>query len=1178
MLNNFTIIGVALFYLGVLFVVASYADTQMRRKRMAAGQASYMRPLVYTLSLGVYCTSWTFFGSVGLAAHSGLDFLPIYIGPILMFIVGWPVLRRVVELSKQHNITSIADFIAARYGKSQALGATVAVIAVIGTLPYISLQLKATTFSLEAMLTASGTGQEISSLVPMVNDLALLVAIAMGVFTVLFGTRHIDATEHQDGLMTAVAVESIVKLLAFLVVGLFATYGVLGGFSGMFSLMESRPDIGGLFTRDVDGGRWMTLTLLSMFAIILLPRQFHVTVVENDDVRQLKTARWLFPLYLVAINLFVVPIAIAGLVTFSPGTVDADTFVLALPVNDSQTLVAVIAFLGGLSAATAMVIVATMALSIMVCNDLVVPFILRNKLQGHAHKDMGEFLLRVRRISIFAILALAYSYYWMVSDSAALVQTGLISFAAIAQFAPAFFGGMIWRRATAAGAMAGILVGSFMWAYTLLLPSFIDAGWFSASILSEGPYGVSLFRPRVLFGLEFDPLTHGVLWSLLTNLAAYVAFSLLWQPKPIERLQASAFSSVDGPAAAPSFRLWRTAIFVGDLKETVARYLGEARTERSFAEFAQSRGLVLDNEAEADIRLLRFAEHLLASAVGAASSRLVVALLLERHSRNSRGAMKLLDDASAAIQYNRELLQSAIDHVRQGIAVFDKDLNLTCWNQQFRHLLRLPPDIGRVGVPLHEVVNTIAENTGLDNEDLDAAISDRIDKLIVSMQPYQEFIARANRHLDVKSDSLPDGGIVITFTDITERVEAADALKRANEGLERRVEERTAELTNLNTALARAKAEADAANLGKTSFIAAASHDILQPLNAARLFTTSLREDLPADKRQAELVGNIDASLEAVEDILSALLDISKLDAGALKAEKTPFKIDDILKALEIEFGALARDKGLSLSVVTCSATVYSDRRLVRRILQNLLSNAIKYTPEGRVLMGCRRRGDTIVVEVYDTGPGIAPDQQKSVFKEFHRLSTAKGAEQGLGLGLSIVDRMATMLGHSLALRSEPGKGSVFTLTLPTTDALAIKTVKSAPAPRGGNDLRGLRVLCIDNEPKILDGMTTLLSGWGCIVGTARDYQSALINAEGGADVIIADYHLDDQQNGLDLILQVRTETGSNLPAVLITADQSSGLRDRAAQEDVHLLRKPLKPAALRALLVRSRIKLEAAE
>ncbi len=1178
MLNNFTIIGVALFYLGVLFVVASYADNQMRRQRMATGRANYMRPLVYTLSFGVYCTSWTFFGSVGVAAHTGLDFLPIYIGPILMFIVGWPVIRRVVELSKQHNITSIADFIAARYGKSQALGATVAVIAVIGTLPYISLQLKATTFSLEAMLAASGTGNEISSLVPMVNDLALLVAIAMGIFTVLFGTRHIDATEHQDGLMTAVAVESIVKLLAFLVVGLFATYGVLGGFSGMFQIMESRPEIGGLFTRDVDGGRWLTLTLLSMFAIILLPRQFHVTVVENDDVRHLKTARWLFPLYLVAINLFVVPIAIAGLVTFSPGTVDADTFVLALPINDNQPLVAMIVFLGGLSAATAMVIVATMALSIMVCNDLVVPFVLRNKLQGHTHKDMGKFLLRVRRISIFAIVALAYSYYWMVSDSAALVQTGLISFAAIAQFAPAFFGGMIWRRATAAGAMAGILVGSFMWVYTLLLPTFIDAGWFSASLLSEGPFGLSLFRPRVLFGLEFDPLTHGVLWSLITNLAAYVAFSLLWQPKPIERLQASAFSSVDGPAAAPSFRLWRTAIFVGDLKETVARYLGEARTERSFAEFAQSRGLVLDNEAEADIRLLRFAEHLLASAVGAASSRLVVALLLERHSRNSRGAMKLLDDASAAIQYNRELLQSAIDHVRQGIAVFDKDLNLTCWNQQFRHLLRLSPDIGRVGVPLHEVVNTIAETTGLGEADLDAAVSDRIDKLIVSMQPYQEFIARSGRHLDVKSDSLPDGGIVITFTDITERVEAAEALKRANEGLERRVEERTAELTSLNTALARAKAEADAANLGKTSFIAAASHDILQPLNAARLFTTSLREDLPADKRQAELVGNIDASLEAVEEILSALLDISKLDAGALKAEKIPFKIDEILKALEIEFGALAHDKGLRLSVVSCSATVYSDRRLVRRILQNLLSNAIKYTPEGRVLMGCRRRGDNIVVEVYDTGPGIAPDQQKSVFKEFHRLSTAKGAEQGLGLGLSIVDRMATMLGHSLELRSEPGKGSVFTLVLPTTEALAIQTAKSAPAPRGGNDLRGLRVLCIDNEPKILDGMTTLLSGWGCIVGTAHDYQSALINAEGGADVIIADYHLDDQQNGLDLILQVRTETGSDLPAVLITADQSSDLRDKAAQADVHLLRKPLKPAALRALLVRSRIQLAAAE
>ncbi len=1173
MLTSFTIIGVALAYLGVLFAVASYGDRIARQRGRIPG-----RSLIYTLSFGVYCTSWTFFGSVGLSAQSGLDFLPIYIGPILMIALGWPLLRRIILLAKKHNITSIADFIAARYGKSQRLAATVAVIAVIGTIPYIALQLKATTSSLEAMLKAPQAAAGLASFTPIAVDLALVVAIVMAAFTILFGTRHIDATEHQDGLMAAVAMESLVKLGAFLIAGFFVTYSIFGGFGGILDAISERPDIAQLFTGGFDGDRWFTMTFLSMVAIILLPRQFHVAVVENSDVNDLRMARWAFPLYLIAINLFVVPIAVAGLVVFPPGMVDADTFVLALPVAADQKTISLIIFLGGLSAATAMVIVATMALSIMVCNDLIIPVILRNRLESDTHKDMGRLLLLIRRSAIFAILVLAYSYYRMVGDNAALAQTGLLSFAAIAQFAPAFFGGLFWRRATARGAMAGILCGFGVWVYTLLLPSFIDAGWLSTTLLKEGPFGLGLLRPRMLFGLQFDALTHGVIWSMVANVSAYVAFSLLSQPSPIERLQASNFTGFDIGATGQSFGLWRTTISVGQLKSTVARYLGERRTERSFAEYAQSRSLKIpSDEEEADIRLLRFAEYQLASAVGAASSRLVLALLLERHSFNPRSAMKLLDDASAAIQYNRDLLQSAIDHVRQGIAVFDKDLNLICWNQQFRPLLDLPPDMGRVGVPIREIVHAMTTNTGLEVDSSSQQVEERIEKLIVSMAPFQEHFASTDTYIEVRSNSLPDGGIVVTFTDITDRMQAAKELERANENLERRVEERTAELTTLNSALALAKAEADAANLDKTRFIASASHDILQPLNAARLYTTSLVESQHTDEKQHKLAGNVDASLAAVEDILSALLDISRLDAGAFKVERNAFRLDELFTALETEYSAVAKEKGVELTVVKSTATVYSDRRLVRRVVQNLLSNAIKYAQQGRVLLGARHRDGVVSIEVHDTGPGLSEADKKMIFMEFKRLDSAPTTEHGLGLGLSIVDRIVKALDHKLDLKSRPGSGSVFSIDLPVTDAVALSTETPRGLQRRASDLRGMRVLCVDNEPQILDGMRSLLGGWGCVVHTASDFDGAKAAASKGVDILLADYHLDNT-SGLDLIDALRDSLNRDLPAILITADQSAEIREEVENRNVAYMPKPVKPASLRAIIARAIVQRVAAE
>lgn len=1177
MFHSWTVLFAGLAYVGLLFAVASFGDRQARGR--APGTP---RPFIYALSLGVYCTSWTYFGSVGVASRSGLDFLPIYIGPILVFLVGWKLLQTIVDISKRQNITSIADFISARYGKNEMLGAIVALIAAVGIIPYISIQLKAVSFALETMMAAPGWSTAGALPLPITEDIAFFVTAAMAAFAMLFGTRHIDTTEHQDGLIMAIAVESVVKLFAFIAVGLFITFAMMGGPSALIEHVRQTADVAALFSKGFAGGSWLTQTLLAMIAIMLLPRQFHVTVVENASSRDIKRAAWLFPLYLIAINIFVVPIAIAGLAHFQPGATDGDTFVLALPVLAGSPTFALIAFLGGLSAATAMVIVEAVALSIMVCNNLVMPIMLRRRMErAQIHHDMGQVLIAIRRIAIAVILLLAYSYYRMIGSTAALAQIGLISFAAVAQFAPAFFGGLVWKRGTARGAMAGVTAGFALWAYTLFLPSFADAGWIDRSLITDGPFGIGLLRPRMLFNLAFDPLTHGVIWSLLVNSAVYIAVSMLRAPSPIERMQAAVFLTRDMPISiAPGFRLWRTAVTVGEVEATVARYLGSERTSRAFAEAAVAREIPHDRKSEADIRMLRFAEHLLASAVGTASSRLVMALLLERHSKNPRGAMKLLDDASAAIQYNRDLLQSAIDNVGQGIAVFDSEGRLVCWNERFCTLLALPADMSRIGTPLEEVIDVMLRAQAIDPARLPQMRLDRLSRITATRGPLVEHLDRRGMVLDVHASKMPeDGGYVVTFTDITQSVQAAEALKRANETLERRVEERTAELTRLNSELAHAKSEAEAANLGKTRFIAAASHDILQPLNAARLFTASLVERKVRGE-SGELVRNVDASLGAVEDILSALLDISRLDAGALKPEPSVFLIDDLLKALKLEFAPAALERGLALTVIPCSLVVHTDRRMLRRVLQNLVSNAIKYTRSGRVLMGCRRKGDALRIEVHDSGPGIAEHNQAVIFQEFERLGQDKGVEPGLGLGLSIVERIARMLDHPLRLVSRPGHGSCFAITVPCAGRAELVETSPRAVSRLSNRIGGLTIFVVDNEPQILEAMQALLGGWDARVITARSAAEALDRFAAEADrvdVILADYHL-HSDDGLKLIERLRSRAGRQVPAILITADRSRLVQENAAEQGVQYLRKPVKPAALRAALAQFAAQAQAAE
>ena len=1165
MLQGWIVIACALGYIGLLFVVASYGD---RTRRF--GRVGRSRLFIYPLSLAIYCTSWTFFGSVGLASRTGYDFLTIYVGPVLMIGFCSPVIMRIVRLAKTQNITSIADFIAARYGKAQTVAAAVALIAIIGTIPYIALQLKAVSSSLT---TIWHIGPASGAMQPILGDIALYVAVAMAIFAVLFGTRHIDATEHQDGLMLAIATESIVKLVAFVGVGVFVTFWMFDGPLALFAQALERPDTAAVLTREPVLGTILAMTLLSLFAIVLLPRQFHVTVVENNSEAEIRRASWLFPLYLVLINLFVIPIALAGLLTFAPGQVDSDMFVLALPLAAHSDLFTIAAFVGGLSAATAMVIVELVALAIMVSNDIVMPLVLqRREALITGRDDVGGLLLIVRRMAIFAILFLAYVYYRLAGD-AQLASIGLLSFAAIAQLAPAFFGGLIWRRGTARGALAGMTVGILTWAYTLLLPSLADAGIVGRSLLAQGPWGLTLLRPEALIGLDLPPLAHGVIWSLLLNVAAYVVFSLGRVPASIERVQADLFVPSQLTPIPPSFRLWRSSVTIEELVTTVARYLGEERTRTSFGSYALTRGISIDSKAEADFELLRYAEHLLASAIGAASSRLVLSLLLRKRTVSTKAALKLLDDANAAIHYNREILQTALDHVRQGIAVFDKNLHLVCWNRQFGEILALPPQLTRVGTPLDHLLRFHAEHGAADRDVADVFVRERLARYVASSEPFLERFAERDLVMEVRANPMPDGGIVTTFTDITPSVKAAEELERANESLERRVRERTEELTRLNTELGRAKGEAEQANVSKTRFLAAASHDILQPLNAARLYVTSLIER-QGGGNDAQLVGNIDASLDAVEEIFGALLDISRLDTGAMKPEITSFRMDELLRQLEVEFTPLAQERGLRLQFMPCSLAVESDRRLLRRLLQNLISNAIKYTPRGRVLVGCRRRRRRLRIDVYDTGLGIPSSKKRAIFQEFHRLDQGAKVARGLGLGLSIVERIARVLDCKIGVVSTVGRGSHFSVEAPLSAAVPVKQHQRMAREVDRIQLSGITVLCIDNDLTILDGMETLLGGWGCRVLKAPDLATAIAvtgEAKISPDGLLVDYHLDDG-SGITAIKELRRRFGAGLTAILITADRSPQVREEARVNGVQVLNKPVKPAALRALLTQWRM------
>jgi Na+/proline symporter/signal transduction histidine kinase len=1089
-LTAWGIAGVGLAYVLGLFAIAYYVDRRARE-----GRSIIDSPTIYSLSLAVYCTSWTFYGSVGRAVASGVGFLPIYLGPTLMALTWWFVLRKTVRIAKANHITSIADFLGSRYGQSALLGGVVTVITVVGITPYIALQLKAISQTFEVLLQYPAVTTELvpSASRPFYADTAFGTAVVLTIFGIMFGARDLDSSRRHEGLVATIAFESLVKLLAFLAVGAFVTYGAFGGVRDIFARVGSRPEYARMLGGDpaFSYGDWAALTWLSMMAIMFLPRQFHMAVVGNTRERHIKTAMWMFPAYLLLINLFVLPIALGGVLTF-PGTpaTAADYFVLTLPMAHKQHGLALFAFVGGISAATGMVIVESIALSTMILNNLVVPWFVR---RGRT-QDISALLIDSKRLAIAVTIFLGYAYYHLIGESYTLVNIGLISFAAVAQFAPAFFGGLYWRGATRAGALAGLAAGFLVWCYTLLLPSFVRSGWVPESLLVAGPFGVTWLRPEQLFGVGgLGFWTHTVFWSLAGNVAAFALVSLYTRPSSLEAAQAERFvgvfapepSRVPAPVAGHELTPARLA-------ELVAKFVGRDKTQAAFQAFFEARGLQdAQTLTETDRReLWQLAERTLSGAVGTASAQAILEVPGQATTSRFETIFDVFGKVSQSLEQSREELQRRVrelsllnEATRRIAATLDPrammDGIVQLLRQEFEFDLltvRLLDADGRLRIKSHIGLPAAGDLSAghpasretyfgecfLDNRLVVVEDAALIRKPVVFPPTVPE--PRSFVHAPITIEDRPIG--VLSAYSSTGRVyfspeflqlfrtlavqlglgirnaQLYRELGDLTRGLERKVQQRTAELEEANQRLK----ELDRL---KSDFVSTVSHELRTPLTSIRSLSESLlaADDIPRERREQFLV-IITQESQRLSRMINQLLDLSKIEAGKMEWFLETLEIGEVVAQAVETNRALFADKAITVSVQppATAVDVSADRDKIIQVLTNLLSNAAKFTaPGGQVRVRTVVEDNLAVVEVEDTGVGIPPEHIDTIFEKFRQVGdTLVAKPDGAGLGLPISREIVQHHGGSLTVRSAAGRGSCFRMTLPRLPA---RSGPGAPAP-----------------------------------------------------------------------------------------------------------------------------------
>ncbi len=1157
-MNPWILFAFAVLYFILLFCIALYGDSRRGKNKTRAHSH-----LIYALSLAVYCTSWTFYGAVGTAANGGWDFLPIYLGPLLVFVFGHSVIHKMIRVGKRQNTTSIADFMASRYSKKRGIALLVTLICTTAGIPYIALQLKAVTNSITILST------EAANLPFPISNTALIVAVSMIGFAILFGTRQVDVSKHHHGMMLTIAFESIVKLTALIVLALYVIFVFYSGPNEFASELVA-----------TEAFRWnglslsfITQLLLAASAIMVLPRQFHVMIVENTHLEHLKTARWVFPLYLALISLVVLPITSAGLRLFYGSGIDADTFVLMLPQASGQLWLTVLVFIGGFSASMAMIVITTLTLSTMLSNDAVLPFLINKRLSTDTH-EVGPWLIFMRRIIISAVILVAWAYNLRFGETEALSAIGLLAFSLVVQLLPALLGGLYWRKAHVQGAYAGMILGSLMWTWTLLVPMLEQAGFVSEQLLIDGPFSVHWLRPQALFGFAFnDPLSHGVFFSLLFNITAFIYFSRQANTTLADRLQASAYVQLDEHLNRGNLSNKDPQVKAGELVSMLERFAGINQTQRWLEDFERVHHIRLLPNDVPSADFIRYIERTLSGVIGASSARAMMHSALAGRELHLEDVVTFFDEATQAIQFNQKVLSSTLENLDHGVSVIDRDLRLVAWNRKYLEMYQYPKDLIRVGTPIEDLVRYNAERGECGPGTVDEHVQKRLNHLRSGTA--HRFIRMRNngRVTEIRGNPLPGGGFVTTFNDITEFVKAQDELQEAKNNLEKRVEERTEEVRQVNEDLRaeiaereraeamimEAKTEAELANESKTRFLALASHDILQPLNAARLYNTALLDQWPDEP----ILPKLESSLRTSEELISTLLEIAKLDGNPQTPVIEPVDLNPIFTSINDEFSALAQEKNLRLIVRPTKLWLASEGRQLRRIVQNLVSNAIKYTRQGGILLAARKRGDQVVIQVWDTGLGINEADFERIFHDFNRLDQHRQEAQGVGLGLSVVSRISQHLGHQIKVQSELNRGSCFSLTANCAPAAPSQPTTSHK-PSRANSL-SLTVLVIDNDPQNTDALKTVLSNWGCDVWTASTAEEAFAAQQ--PDLLIIDYHLGEQLTGFSLSHQLTEHWAAQVPTILVTAHTEADIKQQAANMGMAYLAKPVKPVALRSLI-----------